>query len=503
MRRVDARPVDKPSADPAAPPDPLASERAGPAAIRGGALRVAGYAVGVALSILSAALLFRHLGVVDGGRYVTILSLVALVGGLTEGGLTAIGVREFATRPQAERAPALRALLGMRVTLTVAGVAAAVGFAGLAGYGTTLVAGTALAGLGLLLQSLQSAATVPLQAELRFGWVTLADLVRQFVTVTSIVALVVAGAALLPFLAIAIPAGFASLALTVAAVRQRGALVPSFRTSAWSELAREALPYAVTSAVGAIYFRLAIIVMSLTATEVETGYFGASFRIVDVLIVVPQLVVGAAFPIFARAARDDRVRLRYALERSLEGALIFGIWTSVSLVVGADLAIEVVAGADFAPAADVLRIQAAALLLAFVNAVLGYALLSLGRYRALLAMAAAALLVVAALTPLLGEAHGAEGGAVATVAGEAVVALGGFGALLRGHPDLRISPWRALRIALAGAIALAVALLDLPDAAGVLVATAVLAAALFALRAVPEELIVEARALLGRRKRRA
>jgi O-antigen/teichoic acid export membrane protein len=502
MRRVEPRPVDKPSADPATPPDPLATDRAGSAAIRGGALRVAGYAVGVALSILSAALLFRHLGVVDGGRYVTILSLVALVGGLTEGGLTAIGVREFATRSEAERARALRALLGMRIALTVAGVAAAIGFAGLAGYDATLVAGTALAGVGLLLQSLQSAATVPLQAELRFGWVTLADLVRQFVTVASIAALVVAGAALLPFLAVAIPAGLVALVVTIAAVRQREALVPSFRTSAWSGLVREALPYAITSAVGAIYFRLAIIVMSLVATEVETGYFGASFRIIDVLIVVPQLLVAAAFPIFARAAHDDRARLRYALQRSFDGSLIAGTWTAVCLVVGADLAIEVVAGPDFAPAADVLRIQAGALLLAFVNAVLGYALLSLGMYRALLAMAVAALIVVGVLTPLLGDAHGATGGAVSTVAGEAVVALSGLMILLRAHPDLRLSLFGALRILLAGAIALAVALLDLPDALGVLLATGVLIAALFALRAVPEELIVEARAVLGGSARR-
>jgi O-antigen/teichoic acid export membrane protein len=502
MRRVDARQVDKPSADPAVPPDLLATEQAGPAAIRGGALRVAGYAVGVALSILSAALLFRHLGVADAGRYVTILSLVALVGGLTEGGLTAIGVREFATKGPAERAEALRALMGIRIVLTTIGVGFAVAFAAAAGYGGTLVLGTALAGLGLLFQTLQSATTVPLQTELRFGWVAAAELLRQLVTVVAIVALVVAGAELLPFLAVVIPAALASLALTVAAVRQRDALLPSFRFSRWSELMRDAFPYAVTSAVGAIYFRLAIILMSLVATEEETGYFGASFRIVDVLIVVPQLLLGAAFPIFSRAASDDRARLRYAVQRSLEGALVLGVWTSVALVAGADLAIDVVAGEDFAPAADVLRVQAAAVLLAFVNAVLGYALLSVGRYRALLAMATAALAVVGVLAPLLGEAHGAVGGAVATVAGEAVIAGGGILALRLGT-ELRLSWSSVLRVLAAGAPALAVALLGLPDALGVLLASAVLWLALFALRAVPDELVVEARALLRGRSRSA
>jgi O-antigen/teichoic acid export membrane protein len=236
---------------------------------------------------------------------------------------------------------------------------------------------------------------------------------------------------------------------------------------------------------------------------VETGYFGASFRILDVLIVVPQLLVGAAFPIFARAARDDRTRLRYALQRSLEGALIFGAATAVALVAGADLAIEVVAGPDFAPAADVLRIQAAALLLAFVNAVVGYALLSLGRYRALLAMATAALLAVAVLTPPLANSDGAMGAAMATVIGEAVVAGGGLLALMRHHPELRLSAGRPARIAAASLLALGVALLDLPDVLGVLAATAILTLALFVLRAVPDELVVEGRAVLARRGRGA
>src|SRR4051812_17649370 len=87
-----ARPVS------AEPVDILAPRAAGPAAIRGGALRVGGYLAGVLLSVGSAAILFRHLGVEDGGRYVTITSLVALVAGLTDAGLLAIGVRELTVR---------------------------------------------------------------------------------------------------------------------------------------------------------------------------------------------------------------------------------------------------------------------------------------------------------------------------------------------------------------------------------------------------------------------
>src|SRR3954471_16981187 len=94
--------------------DLLDTPLAGPAAIQGGALRVGGYVLGVLLSVGSAALLFRHLGVDDAGRYVTALSLVTIAGGLSDLGLTAIAIRELTVRDPQARHRFTRNLLGMR-----------------------------------------------------------------------------------------------------------------------------------------------------------------------------------------------------------------------------------------------------------------------------------------------------------------------------------------------------------------------------------------------------
>jgi len=80
---------------------------------------------------------------------------------------------------------------------------------------STLVLGTALAGVGLVLQLLQSTLSMILQAQLRFGWVSAGELLRQVVNVGLLVALALAGARLLPLLAVAIPASAVSLAFTV------------------------------------------------------------------------------------------------------------------------------------------------------------------------------------------------------------------------------------------------------------------------------------------------
>ena len=107
---------------------------------------------------------------------------------------------------------------------------------------------------------------------------------------------------------------------------------------------------------------------------------------------VPNLVVGAAFPIFARAARDDQDRLAYAVGVSFRRAWC---WVAffVALFLGAPFAIDVVAGEDFQASDDVLRIQAAALMLAFPNSVLFYVLLTLRRYGILLGLSFSILVV--------------------------------------------------------------------------------------------------------------
>ena len=232
-------------------------------------------------------------------------------------------------------------------------------------------------------------------ADLRLGWVTIADALRQVVMAAGIVALALAGAALLPFFAVAVVAGLAALALTLR-LAHGIPLRPALRA------ARCAVGCCATrcrsrspSPSAAVYFRLGHRlrrrVRGRHRRPATSGHRSASSRCSSI---VPQLAIGAAFPIFARAAADDRERLRYALQQDARRRRCSSACSPrVGLGVGAPFVIEVVAGPGFAPAADVLRLHALAFVGAFTAAVFGYALLSLRRHRAVLAVSAAALLV--------------------------------------------------------------------------------------------------------------
>src|SRR5437660_9790360 len=105
-------------------PGALPADSAG-VAIRGGAIRVAGYAAGVLVSLGTATILVRHLGISSFGRYVTVTSLIALVAGVTEAGILVYGVREWGARAEPDRRRLLANLLTMRLILTAAGLVCA------------------------------------------------------------------------------------------------------------------------------------------------------------------------------------------------------------------------------------------------------------------------------------------------------------------------------------------------------------------------------------------
>ncbi len=480
-------------------PDLLSTSAAGPAAVRGGALRVGSFFGSSLLAAGSAALLFRHLGVVQTGHYTTALSLSAVVTGFTDLGLTAIGMREMAVLEGEQRALMARDLLGIRLVLTIVGVVLITLFAGIA-YGGYLAAAVLIAGGGVLFQNTQTTLSVPLMARLRLGWVAILAVTQQLVSSVLIVALVLLGAHLLPFMATPLVAALVVLLPTIVLVRGDIPIRPSFRLRRWRALLAPVFTYSAAAAASTLYFRVAIVLVSLIAGAHELGYYSVSFRVVEVLFTIPALLVSSAFPVFARAARDDPARLGYALSRVFETSLIAGVWTALSLAVGARIAVQVLGGDEFLAAVPILAVQGIAVGATFVSAVFGYGMLSLHLHRAILLLNLGMLVLVSVVVAVLVLLDGAEGAAIGTAAVEVVAAIASGVVLVRGRPHLMPRLSVVPKVALAGLLgALPMLASGLPVIVRLACSTVIYAAVVLSLRAVPEELNIVLPPILRRR----
>lgn len=479
--------------------DVLDSDQAGGRIIRGGVLRLGGYAAVLALSVLSAVLLTRHLGPVRFGQYTTVLSLVGVLAAVTDAGMSTVGTREFAVREGTERDALMSDLLGLRVLLTSAGVLLVVGFALAAGYSDGLLLGAVLASLGTVALVVQHTHTIPLAAGLRLGSLSALDLARQVLTVGAVVVLVALNAGLLPLLAVALAVNLILIVPTASLARHQIALRMSLRPRRWSALLRLTVAYSLATAVGTLYVYTAQILTSLVGSPHQSGLFAAAFRVFIVISAVPGLMVGGALPLLARAARDDRERLSYALQRIFEVSLIVGVAAALTMLAGAAFVIEVVAGPKYSGSVVPLQILGAGMIASFVLAGWSYAMLSLERYRGLLLANLAAFIVSCTLTAALASSHGARGAAIAALCGEGVLALGSLIALTNGQPQFRPRIGVLAKVAFAAAPALALAQLpDLSSPVRALLALVAYTLVIALTRALPRELTEMLPRRLGR-----
>jgi O-antigen/teichoic acid export membrane protein len=475
-------------------PTALRSDPSG-VAIRGGAIRVVGYTSGVLVALGTAAILVRHLGIVSFGRYVTVISLIALVGGVTEAGINVYGIREFDARSESDREQLMANLLTMRLILTAVGIACAACFALAVGYRQVLVLGTLVAGAGLLVQVTSDVLSIPLQSRLQLGRLTAAELTRRVLVLLLIGVLALVGASLLPLLAASTIAGAVTLALLAWLVRSSITIRLRFDREAWRELFSESLPFAVAMSIGAIYFYVTVIVMSLIASDKQTGLFATSFRVTQVAIAIPIILLTAIFPLMARTHTNQGPDAGAMVGKVFTVAVICGVWMSLAMVLGASFIIDVIAGSQGRGAVPVLRIQALALTLSFISTASALNLISLRRYRLMIIASSSALAFDIALALALVPTLGARGGALADVITEVLMAIGLTGALMRSVPQHQIKASVVWPVLVASALSATVLLLPIGSIGHVIGATIIYFGLLLLMGVIPDDVIAAMRRL--------
>jgi O-antigen/teichoic acid export membrane protein len=350
------------------------------------------------------------------------------------------------------------------------------------------VLGAVVASVATVSLVVQHTFTIPLTTDLRLGWLSLLELLRQALTVAGIVVLVLLHAGVFPLLATTFVANTLLILPSALLVRGRISLRPAFRPARWRSLMGATVAFSLATAVGTVYVYTAQILTHVVAGGFQSGLFSVSFRVFIVAAGVPGLLIGSALPVLSRAARDDRDRLGYVMQRIFEAGLVGGVGLAVAISAGAGFIVSVIGGHNAAAATSVLEIQSFALIASFLAAGWGFGLLSLREHRGLFLANLIAFVVSLVGTLVLARTDGARGAAIATVCGESALALGYLIAIVAKHPNYRPQLDVLWKVLVAGGLAAAVGFAPpLPSLARAALALAVYATAILVTRALPPE----------------
>ncbi|HEX6511879.1 MAG TPA: oligosaccharide flippase family protein, partial [Chloroflexota bacterium] len=275
-------------------------------------------------------------------------------------------------------------------------------------------------------------------------------------------------------------------------------------------IVRDAYPIMLNQLLVVFFFKVDVLVLQPLRGNAEVGIYGAAYKFVDAMLLLPSTFVPAVFPILSRQAASQREALKRGAELSLKVLLLIAFPAVIVFEVFADDIIRGFYGERFAASTVALRILMLFLPFSYVNGLTQYVLVALDRQKTIVRFFAITavfnLVVNLALIPRFGYIA-----ASAVTVGSEIVLLAPLWWLTArelGGASLVGVAARPAGAALAAGVlmfGLRQALVSpLGSFAGLLVAAcagaAAYALALLALRAFSDDELALVRSLAGRRK---
>lgn len=335
------------------------------------------------LSLAAIGIFTRYLGQQGFGSYITILAFLQFFGIIADFGLTLMTVQMISETEDETR---LNKILSNVMTLRTVSAAIFLTLAPLSvlflPYSADIKTGVAVASLGFFFIVLNQTLTGLFQKKLRMDKPAIAEASSRVIFIA--LAALCAGFKLgLYAIMISVTiSNFAFFLMTYLFSRKYVRLQPAFDWEIWKETAKRSWPIAVSIIFNLIYLKADIIILSLFKDSVTVGLYGASYKVVEGLTVLPMMFMGIILPLLARTwAKTDTERFKRIFQKTLK----FLILVSIPMVVGTFFVGEkimvLIAGREFTASGEVLKILMIGTTLLFLGALPAHAIIALGKQK--------------------------------------------------------------------------------------------------------------------------
>ncbi|HLD21372.1 MAG TPA: flippase [Patescibacteria group bacterium] len=352
------------------------------------AVQMAGKIIGVVLSIITAALVTRHLGTNGFGQYTKILSFLQFFGIAMDFGLYIILIKKIADIPNDKLdTPIVHTIFTLRVIsgiffLSLAPIVAWMIGLFHEGYSGTIVAGVALTTGFFFFISLNQLLSAIFQKVLRSDWIALAEFVGKIVLLVSTLIVIFLNLNVLWVLSTLVLSSAVNFLINFLATKKYVRLRLSLHWDLMKRVIYDAWPTALSIAFGLIYFKGDTIILSFYESDAVIGRYGAPYKILEVLVVFPAIFAGLVMPVITAAWQQKHLgRFRDLLQKSFDALSFIAIPLIAGVMILAPYIIEVIAGSDFQSSTTILRILIIATAAIFFGTLFGYIVVSLDQQR--------------------------------------------------------------------------------------------------------------------------
>ncbi len=411
--------------------------------------------IATALGLVAVAIMTRYLGREGFGQYTTIITFLSFFAIIADLGLTLVTV-QMISRPGVNEHKILSNLLSLRLV-------SAVIFLGLAPlaviffpYDPIIKLGVAVTALSFFFIALNQILVGLFQKNLRMDKVSIAEVASRIVLVAGVVLVWYFDLGLIHIMTVTVIASAVNFLLHYSFSRQFVRIKLHFDFAVWRDIIKKSWPLALTIIFNLIYLKADTLILSLIKSQAEVGIYGATYKVIDVLITFPFMFAGIVLPIMtARWAANNKDGFKNVLQKSFDVMVIIAL----PLVIGAQFVAKkimvLVAGQEFAMSGPILQILILAAGLIFFGCMFAHAVIAIDKQKKIIPA-----YIFTAITAVIGylifiPKYSYFGAAWVTIYSETAITLASFYLVwkyARFLPNLKITGKALLASAIMGGV---------------------------------------------------
>jgi len=343
----------------------------------------------VLLSLVTTSALTRRLGPEGWGSWVFLTSFVLLLVAISDWGTQIIGVREVSRAKKKEKKEVIYAsLFSLRLILALGCFLIGLGVILFTPLFKFLVLPAFISLVLVFLLSFDTSFEVVFQSFLKMGWKAFLDGVYAI--------------AFLVFVLLSLFSGWGLVGVVCSWFLARGLVVfigwrlsnkllklgGSPSKTVVRRLWRESLPTGALMIIFTAYDRgVDAIFLKHFWSETEVGFYGLAYKVYGNLVMLAYFLANSLFPVLSKRGKEFGRVFSWGIGLVLVGGVSLAVLVSLT----APWLISVLGGEEFRASVNILRILAFSLIFAYLNHILGFSLIALGRQKMSLVIGALAL----------------------------------------------------------------------------------------------------------------
>ncbi len=337
--------------------------------------------IATALGLVAIAIMTRYLGAEGFGQYTTIIAYLQFFGLLADMGLTLVTSQLLSKYPNKEN-KIINNLFTFRLLAALIFLAPAPIIVLFLPYALAVKIGVFIAVGSFLFTALSQIFIGFCQKHLLMAKASVAEIGSRLVLVAGVAIAYYGDLGLQAVVVATALASIGGFLINYFLIKENIKLRLAFDKKIWGEIFSLSWPIAATISLNMIYLKSDTLILSLIKSESAVGLYGAAYRVIDVLIMLPFVLAGLMLPQLTQTLRSNDLKsFRKIIQNSFDVMAIIALPLVIGTQFVAKPLMSLVAGKEFLYSGVILQLLIIAAGAIYLGTVFSHVILAIEKQR--------------------------------------------------------------------------------------------------------------------------